>query len=114
MRMVDFGQMMRKYRMRHGLTQEALGEILGVDTKYIGFLENRHRFPGPGLQMRFEALLLVDEWSSELMEQECMMTEDERQILLTFYQKLHRLHPSKCQSAVDLTFQLLDGMTTER
>ncbi len=39
----QIGQQVRKYRQLHGLTQEKLSELLGLNDKYIGHVERSER-----------------------------------------------------------------------
>lgn len=114
MRLVDFGQTMRKYRMRHGLTQENLGNLLGVQARHIGLLENGHRDPSPAVQHKMENLLLKDEWGRAFLNETRIISDDEIELVLSLYQKLCRVHPVNRSSCLNLLYQVLDTMARVR
>lgn len=42
---MTFGEKLRKLRIEKGITQEKLGEIIGVSDRVIGYYEADNRFP---------------------------------------------------------------------
>ncbi len=110
MRLVDFGQIMKKYRKDHKLTQEQLSDILDVQTKHISFLENGHRNPSPELQKKLEDLLMADEMGEAMLGQKKMLTDEEIAVQIKLYHKLCRLQPVQRDAALQMIYQLLDAM----
>ena len=110
MKILDFGQTMRQYRKKKGMTQEQLADCLGVQPKYISLLENGWRNPGPELQKQMEELILSDELDSALSAQNHLLTEEELAIQLRFYLSLCRLRPARREAALKIVYQVLDTM----
>ena len=110
MRLADFGQMMKKYRQEHNMTQEILADILGVQTKHISFLENGHRNPSPELQKNMEDLIMTDEIGEALLRQEKILSEDELTVQIKLYHKLCKIPPVQRAKALEMVYQLLDAL----
>ena len=114
MRLIDFGQRMKQYRKKHDLTQEKLAEKLGVQTKYISFLENGHRNPSPELQKKLEDLLIADELSSALSTPDRKLSEEELHVQLHLFHKLNRLGSPQREAVLKMIYELLDAMAKNR
>lgn len=55
-----FAENLRKIRKSRKLTQEQLAEMVGVDFRYISFIENARSFPSCELIEKFSDVLKVD------------------------------------------------------
>ena len=110
MRLVDFGETVRKYRKDHDMTQEELAGILNIQPKYLSYLENGHRSPGVNVQKKMEELLMADELNSAICKEEKMLTDEEMEIQIRFYQKLRKIHPLRRKEALDTVYRILDMM----
>ncbi len=110
MRLTDFGQTMRNYRIQHQMTQEELAEKLGVQAKHISFLENGRRNPGPELQRKMEELMAADDLRLGLEAEIHELSEKELEIQLKIFHKLSRLHPPQREKALELVYGILDAM----
>ena len=111
MKLTDFGQTMRKYRMRHGMNQKSLGRLLGVKANHISLLENGRRDPSPSVQRKMEQLLLQDEWGKALLQESKMISDEDMELMMSLYRKLCRIHPSNRHSCIDLISYILDVMS---
>lgn len=56
----NFAQNLKKIRKSRKLTQEQLAERVGVDFRYISYLENARSFPSSDLIEKLTAALNVD------------------------------------------------------
>lgn len=110
MRLVDFGQTMKKYRARHQMTQEVLADKLGVQTKYISLLETGRRNPSAELQRKLEELIIADEMDGVFKRQETTLSPEEMEIQIKLFRKLSKLHPVQREKAVEVICQILDMM----
>lgn len=54
--MPDFASRFRELRKERGLTQKAIGEVLGVSERHIGYYESRGHYPD------FKGLLFIAEY----------------------------------------------------
>ncbi len=61
-----FAKNLKKLRKSRKLTQEKLAELVGVDFRYISFLENAKSFPSCDLIEKLAAALNID--SSEFLK----------------------------------------------
>lgn len=113
MRLADFGQTMKKYRLEHRMTQEELADKLGVQTKHISFLENGHRNPGPELQKKMEDLMMEDEMRRALQTETTALSAEELEVQLKIFHKLSRLQPAQREKALELIYSVLDAMAVK-
>ncbi len=110
MRLADFGQTVRKYRKDHDMTQEELADILDIQPKYLSYLENGHKNPGPKLQEKMEELLVVDELNCAMRKEERMLSDEEIEVQIRFYRKLCKVHILRRKEVLDTVYHILDMM----
>lgn len=114
MRLADFGRNMRKYRKDHGLTQEQLADIFGVQTKHISFLENGHRNPSPELQKKLEDMIIADEINGAMEEDGRILSEEEMIVQIKLFHKLCKLQPIQRETALNMIYELLDALAKKK
>lgn len=57
--MVDFGNNLKKLRLREGMTQQQLADRLGVTKSVVSYYELQERYPSPEILMKLAAVFHV-------------------------------------------------------
>ena len=57
--MVNFGNILKRLRLREGLTQQQLADKLGITKSVVSYYELQERYPSPEILMKLSAIFHV-------------------------------------------------------
>ena len=112
---MSFGENLRKYRKRKGLSQAALGEQMGLKASIIGRYELNEATPKPERISQFASAL--DVTPSELLdfEHDCLQSDSEDffAIRLKIARNTAGLSQKQIASELDISVQTYNGYETK-
>ena len=104
----DFGDWLKAYRLKHGLTQREMAERMGISTNHFSVLERKLKLPRAITIEKFQRLLSLDQ--VEILLHRSDLSNEDKQEYADLLRSLDGMDAKKRKNVIEVLRSLLELM----